>query len=135
MPLRSLFVIVAVLALGLGLGLGLGGCLMPAEKPLPAMMNNYCQDEAITWLKKRFGDDIQILSSRIDKSGIQEKEVKGWRVLVWIDRCDGYFTVDYGVRSTAECTTPQMGERDRLLLMVGAVGDCRRLLPRMEHPR
>jgi hypothetical protein len=80
--------------------------LAPAlPKPLPAEKNDYCQDEAIRWVKSRFGEDTKILGSRIDKSGVQEKEVKGWRVLVSTDHCDGFFTMDYGVRATEECKT------------------------------
>lgn len=101
--------------------------------PLPAETNNYCQDEAIRWVKGRFGEATQIRTSRTDKSGIQEKAVTGWRVLVWTDGCDGYFTMDFGFRTVSECTRPQYGEREHMLMMVGAVGDCRRLLPRMEH--
>jgi hypothetical protein len=44
-----------------------------------------------------------------------------------------HFTADYGFRTVAECTKPQYGEREPMMLTIGAVGDCRRLLPRMEH--
>jgi hypothetical protein len=109
--------------------------LAPAlPKPLPAEKNDYCQDEAIRWVKSRFGEDTKILGSRIDKSGVQEKEVKGWRVLVSTDHCDGFFTMDYGVRATEECKTAQFGEREPMLMMVGATGRCKQLLPRAEYP-
>jgi hypothetical protein len=105
------------------------------DQPLPAEKNNYCLDEAIRWVKQRFGEGAEILAAWIDKAGMQEKAVTGWRVQVWTNRCDGYFTMDYGFRTVAECTRPQYGERERMMLMVGAHGDCRRLLPRMDHPR
>jgi hypothetical protein len=111
------------------------GCATGHDKPLAVEGGNYCQDEAIQWVKDRFGEDTQIRASWIDKAGIQEKAVTGWRVLVWTNKCDGYFTMDYGFRTVSECTRPQHGERHHMMLMVGAVGDCRRLLPRMEHPR
>jgi hypothetical protein len=85
-------------------------------------------------VKSRFGEDTKILESRIDKSGIQEKEVKGWRVLVSTDRCDGFFTMDYGVRATEECKKAQLGEREPMLMMVGATRGCKQLLPRAEYP-
>ena len=100
----------ALLALGLLLAAPATAPALP--KPLPAEKNDYCQDEAIKWVKTRFGEDIKILGSRIDKSGVQEKAVAGWRVLVSTDRCDGFFTMDYGVRSTEECNMPQIWERE-----------------------
>jgi hypothetical protein len=63
-----------------------------------------------------------------------EKEVKGWRVLVSTDRCDGFFTMDYGVRATEECKKAQVGEREPMLMMVGATSGCKHLLPRAEYP-
>jgi hypothetical protein len=122
----------AVLALGLVLMAPTTAPAMP--KPLPVEKGDYCQDEAIRWVKSRFGDDTKILGSRIDKSGVQEKAVSGWRVLVSTDRCDGFFTMDYGVRSTEECKKPQIGERESMLMMVGATGGCKQLLPRAEYP-
>ena len=114
----------------------ISGCATREQaKPMPAERNNYCLDEAIGWVKRRFGDDTRILAAWIDKAGIQEKAVTGWRVQVWTDRCDGYFTMDYGFRTVPECTRPQYHEREPMMMMVGAVGDCRRLLPRMDHLR
>jgi len=122
----------AVLTLGLLLAAPATAPALP--KPLPAEKNDYCQDEAIQWVKSRFGADTKILGSRIDKSGVQEKEVKGWRVLVSTDRCDGFFTMDYGVRATEECKEAQVDEREPMLMMVGATGGCKQLLPRAEYP-
>jgi hypothetical protein len=122
----------ALLALGLVLAAPATAPALP--RPLPAEKNDYCQDEAIQWVKNRFGRDTKILESRIDKSGVQEKEVKGWRVLVATDRCDGFFTMDYGVRASEECKKPQLGEREPMLMMVGATSGCKQLLPRAEYP-
>jgi hypothetical protein len=126
--LRVVAIAAVIMASASGLAIG-------QDKPLPAERNNYCLDEAIRWVKHRYGDDTEIRAAWIDKSGIQEKAVTGWRVLVWTNRCDDYFTMDFGFRTVAECTQPQYGEREHMMLMVGAHGDCRRLLPRMEHPR
>ena len=126
--LRIVAVAVVIMVAGSVLAIG-------QDKPMPAERNNYCLDEAIRWVRQRFGDDTEILAAWIDKSGIQEKAVHGWRVLVWTNRCDDYFTMDFGVRTVADCARPQYGEREQMMLMVGAHGDCRRLLPRMDHPR
>jgi hypothetical protein len=120
--------------LALGLLLAAPAAAPALQKPLPAEKNDYCQDEAVRWLKSRFGEDTKILDSRIDKSGVREKEVKGWRVVVSTDRCDGFFMMDYGVRSTEECKKPQIGEREPMLMMVGAMGDCTQLLAGAEYP-
>jgi hypothetical protein len=111
------------------------GCatMQQSGSPLPAERDNYCQDEAIRWVKRRLGEDTTIVASWIDKSGVQEKAVTGWRVLVWTDRCDGYFTMDFGFRTVPECTRPQYGERSAMMMMAGAAGDCRRLVPEMDH--
>jgi hypothetical protein len=120
--------------LAVGLLLAAPATAPAVQKPLPAEKNDYCQDEAIRWVKSRFGEDTKILDSRIDKSGVQEKEVKGWRVLVSTDRCDGFFTMDYGVRAAEECKKAQIGEREPMLMMVGATGGCKQLLAGAEYP-
>ena len=101
-------------------------------KPLPAERNDYCVDEALTWVKQRLGPETQ-MRAWMDRSGInEEKGVKGFHVIIWTDKCDGYFTMGFGTRGIPECTRPQYGERDTLMQMVGAKGDCRRFLPAME---
>jgi hypothetical protein len=97
-------------------------------KPLPAEKSDYCVDEAMTWVKERLGPDTK-MRTFMDKSGInEEKGVKGFHVIIWTDKCDGYFTMGFGTRGIPECTRPQYGERDTLLQMVGAQGDCRRFM-------
>jgi hypothetical protein len=103
----------------------------PRFKPLRAERNNYCIDDAVTWVKQRLGPDTAV-RPWMDRSGIPEKGVTGFRVIVWTDKCDGYFTMGFGTRGTPECTTPQYGERDPMLQMVGASGECRRFVPTME---
>src|SRR6185312_2205329 len=96
--------------------------------------SNVCHDEAVSWVKRRLGEDTGILATRTDRSGIQHKQVTGWRVLVWTDRCEGYFTMGFGARTMPECTQPGAAERLPMLRMVGAVGDCRSLVPEMDFP-
>jgi len=71
----------------------------------------------------------------MDKSGVKgEKGVMGFRVLVWTDLCQGYFTMGFDSHGFPECSSPQYGERVPMLHMVGVMGDCQRLLPGMEFP-
>jgi hypothetical protein len=105
-----------------------------ADRPGSAGASDVCHDEAVSWVKRRLGEDTRILATRTDRSGIQHKQVTGWRVLVWIDRCAGYFTMGFGARTMPECTLPGAAERLPMLRMVGAVGDCRSLVPEMDFP-
>jgi hypothetical protein len=109
------------------------GSAFGAEEPRSASTQDVCHDEAVAWVKRRLGADTQILAAWTDRSGIQHKQVTGWRVLVWTDRCAGYFTMGFGVRAIPECA-PSHGERTPMMRMAGAVGDCRRLVPRMDFP-
>jgi hypothetical protein len=64
----SMKLLYAFLALGLLLVAPATASALP--KPMPAEKNDYCQDEAIRWVKSRFGEDTKILGSRIDKSAL-----------------------------------------------------------------
>ena len=39
------------------------GCATGQDKPLPVEAGNYCQDEAIRFVKERVGEDTQIRAS------------------------------------------------------------------------
>ena len=110
------------------------GVKVPDPLPAPNGQGDYCIDEAVTWAKHRFGGSATILGTMRDKNVPLEKETRFFRVHIWTDLCQDYFTFGYGFYGYERCEKPQYQQRTSMLWTAGAMGDCTRALPRMEFP-
>jgi len=102
--------------------------------------SNYCTDEAVEWVKKKFGEATVIEGKLFDRAGEPGNGVTtGFMVWVWTDLCEDAFLFGYSWTPSPQCKVEQYGydpvnDRQRFLHSVGARGDCKRLLPRPEYP-